>query len=196
MVRDLPTLVSWGFSEQCYEPQYWTQDFDFFFYHLSSFIWMFCLHVCMCTECLPRAHKFFWNWSYRWLCTTTRAPSGNWTLVCKSNKCSWPHVIHWFRSQSDPILALPAESWKYRCVSPLCTATHPPLSETESLIDLTRLGSQQASEMFSPPLPQLWDFRQCTAAWSFLRGWQELKLRLFTQKAIYPDPSSFTQFKN
>lgn len=34
----------------------------------------------------------------------------------------------------------------------------------QSLIDLTRLGSQQASEMFSPPLPQLWDFRQCTAA--------------------------------
>lgn len=46
--------------------------------YLILHVWVFCLHVCLCTTCIPGAHRSHkraldpWNWSYGWFWATMR----------------------------------------------------------------------------------------------------------------------------
>ena len=63
-------------------------------YYILFYLWVFCLHICVCTVCVPgavetwRVFQVLWNWSYRWL-LSHHVGDGNQTLIlCKSNKHS------------------------------------------------------------------------------------------------------------
>lgn len=48
----------------------WTKNkFSIFIYLPFLYVCMFCLHVYLCTMCMPGVcrRQIFWSWSYRWL---------------------------------------------------------------------------------------------------------------------------------
>lgn len=59
--------------------------------------WVFCLHACLCTMCMPGGHRgdrIMWGWSYRWVVVSVCAGARNPTQVLwKSSRCSGPSLL-------------------------------------------------------------------------------------------------------